>query len=98
MALDIRMTPEEIRKAATDLNGKKDEILAAVGCVETIINTTVEGWSGASQSAFVEGFESMKPVLKEDFPSAIEGLASQLTAAADTMEAADTELANALKG
>lgn len=98
MALDIRMTPEEIRKAASDLDAKREEILEAVEAVETIINTTVEGWSGAAQSAFVEGFESMKPVLKDNFPATIEGLSAQLNAAADTMETADAELASALKG
>ena len=98
MALDIRMTPEELRSAAKDLDARKEEILNAVSSIESTINTTVESWAGASQSAFVEGFESMKSVLKEDFPDVIAGLSAQLSAAADTMETADTELANALKG
>lgn len=97
MALDIRMTPEELRAAAGGLDQERETILDSVRNVEKIIEETTANWSGNAQSAFVEGFDSMRSVLKEEFPRVLEGLAQQLKGAADTLERADEELANALK-
>ena len=47
----------------------------------------------------MDNYESeMKPLLEKDFPEIMEGLATQLKAAADAIEAADEEVANAFRG
>jgi WXG100 family type VII secretion target len=94
----IRMTPEELRDAASTLLSKREEILSAVGVIETTINNTTSNWEGAAQSSFVQSFEEMLPTLKETFPEIIEGIESQLKGAADALEQADQEIANAFKG
>lgn len=40
----------------------------------------------------------MMPLLKNDFPSILEGIAAQLRGAADAIETADEEVANAFRG
>lgn len=94
----IKITPEELRNAATFLTGKKDEIVTAVGEIQTQVNNTTSEWEGSSQSAFVESFEEMLPMLQETFPEVIEGIASMLTGAADALEQVDEEVANAFRG
>lgn len=98
MALDIRMTPEELRAAATTLEEKRDEIVEAVELIRSKVEDTTSEWSGEAQRAFVDNFEEMLPVLREQFPEVITGLASQLNGAADALEQADSEIASALRG
>jgi len=94
----IKMTPEELRNAAAFLNGKRSEIVSAVASIKSKINETTAGWAGASQSSFIASFEEMLPMLQDTFPQVIEGISAQLNGAADAIETADTEVANAFKG
>ena len=94
----IKMTPQELRDAATFLEGKRDEIVSAVSDLKRKVDATTAEWSGAAQSSFVESFNEMLPMLTESFPQVITGIASQLTGAADAIETADEEVAKAFKG
>lgn len=94
----IKMTPQELRDAATFLEGKRDEIVSAVSDLKGKVDATTAEWSGAAQSSFVESFNEMLPMLTESFPEVITGIASQLTGAADAIETADEEVAKAFKG
>ncbi len=98
MAGQIRMTPEELRGAASTLKDKRELILEAVGVIESTVNSTTANWEGAAQSQFVQNFEEMLPMLKESFPQIIEGIESMMTGAADTIERADEEIAKAFAG
>ena len=94
----IRITPEELRTTASDLETKREEILSAVGVIESRVNSTTAEWEGAAQSSFVASFEELLPTLKETFPEVISGIAAQLKGAADALEAADEEVPKAFKG
>lgn len=94
----IRMTPSELRAAASTLDSKRSEILDAVQVIEGKVNETTGNWEGSAQSAFVTQFMDMLPMLKDQFPSTIEGISSMLKGAADALEQADTEIANAFGG
>lgn len=98
MALDIKMTPDELRTAATNLESKRDEIIDAVEAIKGMVDETTGSWSGEAQKAFVDNFDTMLPVLQKDFPEVITGIAAQLDGAADALEQADSEIASALKG
>lgn len=93
----IRITPEEIREAAEYLRQKRDEILKDVQDISRKIEDAASEWEGAAQSAFVESYDEMRPILEEQFPEVIEGIASQLVAVADTMEETDEQIAQSLK-
>lgn len=94
----IKMTPDELRDAASFLGNKREEIVSAVGNIKSKVDTTAAGWEGAAQSSFVEQFNEMLPMLTESFPQVIEGIESMLTGAADALEQADSEVAKAFKG
>ena len=94
----IKMTPQELREAATFLESKRDDIVSAVGDLKSKVDATTAEWSGASQSSFLESFQEMLPMLTEQFPEVITGIASQLTGAADAIETADEEVAKAFRG
>lgn len=93
----IKITPSELRDTATFLGQRRDEIVSAVEAIKSKIDETTAEWEGAAQSAFIESFEEMLPLLKEQFPEVITGVATQLTGAADAIEKADDEVANAFK-
>lgn len=93
----IKMSPEELRNAATFLTGKRDEIVSAVTSIKSKVDTTAAGWTGASQSSFVASFEEMLPMLQDTFPQVIEGISAQLNGAADAIESADAEVAKAFQ-
>lgn len=97
--LTIRITPEEMRSAAEYLTSTKEEIIEKVNSISAKIQELEQSWEGAAQSTFMDNYESeMKPLLEKDFPEIMEGLATQLKAAADAIEAADEEVANAFRG
>lgn len=99
MAGQIRITPEELRDAATFLDNSRAEIGEKVKGVDGKIDQIAEGWEGAAKSTFIDGFKNdMLPMLTNDFPSILEGVSQQLRGAADAIEQADQEVANAFKG
>lgn len=98
MAGQIRVTPEELRSAASFLDGKREEINGAVNALNSKINEMASNWEGASQSSFIAQFnEKVLPVLQKDFPEIMTGISSQINSAANTLEQADLDIAKAFK-
>ncbi|HQA57495.1 MAG TPA: WXG100 family type VII secretion target [Acetivibrio sp.] len=94
----IKITPEELRDAAQLINGKADEIDQNINAVNEKVQYVVENWEGAAKDSFFEAFESLKNELLTQLDEILKGIASQLQAAADTMEQADQDVANAFRG
>ncbi|NLM59627.1 MAG: WXG100 family type VII secretion target [Clostridium sp.] len=94
----IKITPEELRDAAQLINGKADEIEQNINAVNEKVQYVVENWEGAAKDSFFEAFESLKNELLTQLDEILKGIASQLQAAADTMEQADQDVANAFRG
>lgn len=95
MASQIRITPQELRDAAATLKDKRTLILETVDMIKATVERTTANWEGAAQSQFVLNFDEMLPMLRDDFPSVIEGLESMMIGAADALEGTDDELAKA---
>ena len=94
----IKITPEELRDAAQLINGKADEIEQNINAVNEKVQYVVENWEGAAKDSCFEAFESLKNELLTQLDEILKGIASQLQAAADTMEQADQDVANVFKG
>ncbi len=95
----IRITPEELRDAADFLDSSREEISEKINSVDQKVTEVANNWEGAAQSSFIDGFTNdMLPLLKNDFPSILEGIAAQLRGAADAIETADSEVASAFRG
>lgn len=94
----IRITPEELRSAAEFLGQKLEAINSEVTQLKTKIDDVTAEWEGAAQSSFVDTFiNQMYPIMSETLPEVIQGIESQLTTAANTIEEADVQISEAFK-
>ncbi|NLP13963.1 MAG: WXG100 family type VII secretion target [Clostridium sp.] len=93
----IKITPEELRDAAASIKTKAGEIEQNINEVNEKVQFVVDNWEGAARDSFFEAFESLKGDLLTQLDEILEGIASQLEAAANTIEQADQEVANAFK-
>lgn len=98
MAERILLTPQELRDAAEFLENASQEVEEKINAVSSKIEEVTENWEGAAQSTFVDNYGEIKPVLSEQFPDVITGLATQLRSVADNLEATDEQLASSMKG
>ena len=95
----IRITPEELREGASFIQQKEEAINQEVAALKAKIDEIAGNWEGAAQSSFIETFEGdMYPIMKDTLPEVLEGIASQMNGAADALEQADEEIANAFRG
>ena len=88
----IRITPEELREGSSFLLQKMEAVVGEVNESKSKVDAVAAEWEGAAQNSFVAAFESMLPTLQKDFPEIIEGISTQLTVAADTLEEADNQI------
>ncbi len=95
--MNIKVTPEELRSTANYLASTREEILTLVNNMDSEINKVAAEWSGMSSSRYMDDYNALLPKLKDDFPQVIEALYSRLNYAADTIEQADVDTANAIK-
>lgn len=95
----IRMTPEELRNAANFIREKEQAITTEVNSLKSKIDEVTSNWEGAAQSSFIETFEgNLYPVLRDTVPEVMQGLNAQLNGAADALEQADEQVAQAFRG
>lgn len=99
MSERIMMTPQELNDGAAFLRQKLDAINQEVAALKNRIDDVVSRWEGAAQQSFINQFESdMYPILRDTLPQVIEGVSSELDAAANAIRETDASLASAFKG
>ena len=95
----IRITPEQLREASQFLSARLESINSEVQQLKSKIDEVTAEWEGAAQSAFVTSFEEqMYPILRDTLPEVVEGICAQMDGAADTIEEADAQIAQAFSG
>jgi WXG100 family type VII secretion target len=93
------MTPQELNDGASFLRQRLDTINQEVLSLNSKIEDVISRWEGASQQSFVAQFESqMYPILRDTLPQVIEGVASELDAAANAIRDTDETIAGAFRG
>ena len=99
MADRIMMTPEELNDGAEFLRQALDNIKGEVEAIKTRIDDVCSRWEGAAQQSFINQFESeMYPMLRDTMPEVIDGIATELDAAANATRETDEILASAFSG
>lgn len=99
MADRIMMTPQELNDGATFLRQRLEAINQEVSQVKGRIDDVCSRWDGAAKLAFINQFETeMYPILRETLPDVIEGVSSEMDAAANTIREADASLSSAFTG
>jgi WXG100 family type VII secretion target len=89
----IKVTPEELREAATYIQNKGSEIETDFNEIGSKINEVTASWEGLAQISFVEDFENLKNELFSKLPEIIEGIYKKLQTNADVIEDTDQQLA-----
>ena len=99
MADRIMMTPEELNDGAEFLRQALDNIKGQVEAIKTRIDDVCSRREGAAQQSFINQFESeMYPMLRDTMPEVIDGIATELDAAANAIRETDESLASAFSG
>ncbi|MCI8800119.1 MAG: WXG100 family type VII secretion target [Lachnospiraceae bacterium] len=99
MAERIMMTPQELNDGAVFLRQRMEAMNEEVASLRNKIEDVASRWEGAAQESFIEQFMGdMYPILSETLPQIIEGLASELDAAANAIRETDESLASAFRG
>lgn len=99
MAERIVITPQELNDGATFLRERLDAINQEVASLKSKIDDISSRWEGAAQQSFINQFENdMYPILRDTLPQVIEGVSSELDAAANALRETDESLASAFKG
>lgn len=99
MAERITMTPQELNDGAAFLRQRLDAINQEVAALKNKIDDVASRWEGAAQQSFVSQFENdMYPILRDTLPQVIEGVSSELDAAANALRDTDESIASAFRG
>lgn len=91
----IRITPEELYQGANAVNGLAQAILDNLTQLKSTVDGVANNWEGAARSSYVESFNQLHAEFVKTFPPAVEGMASQMNSAAQTIEQTDAELSKA---
>ena len=98
MADRIMMTPQELNDGASFLRQRLDAINQEVASLKSKVDDINSRWEGAAQQSFIAQFENdLYPILRDTLPQVIEGVSSQLDAAANAIRETDEGLANAFR-
>ena len=89
----IQITPELLRNEAKNVRRTKSDHDTQMTNLFRIVRSLESNWKGKSQDAYVQNFESMKPVF-DKFTKMLEEYAALMEVSAADMEAKDTELAS----
>ena len=93
----IALTPEELRGVATNFATKAGELREIFNYMRQQVSSLDSTFEGQTKTAFFASYEEIAKSM-DQIPDVVDGLGTQLTAVADTLENADNELANRLRG
>lgn len=94
----IRITPQELRDGSDAIIRLATDISDNLTTLKSIVDGVANNWEGAAQSGYVANFEELHAQFVQSFPPAVNGLAEQMKAVADTIEQTDSEIAQAFSG
>ncbi|GAB7053054.1 WXG100 family type VII secretion target [Catenuloplanes indicus] len=95
---NVNVTYQEMRDAANRLTRGKEEIYSKLTELQNMVNNLVNGGyvTDASSKQFDESYREFNDGAQK-MAEGLEGMGKYLTAAADTFQQADDELAKALR-
>lgn len=88
---NIKLTPAELSGHGDTLVSKAGELNSMIEEVKTTVNTLLDGWEGAGQSAYFEQFESIRKTLESASPI-VEGMGKNAKTAAAAYEETDENI------
>jgi len=96
MAGQIRMTPEDMRARAGEVDGQHSAFGEVVNGMCRILTQLQAEWDGAASEKFREQFEELRRTSFQNMTQLLEDLSKQLRQTADAVENLDNEIASKL--
>ena len=96
MAGQIRMTPEDMRARAGEVDGQHRAFTDVIGRMDGILNQLEAEWDGAASQKFRQQFDDLRRTSFENMKQLLEDLGTQLRQTAQAVEDLDNEIASRL--
>jgi len=96
MAGQIRMTPEDMRLRASNVDGQRNAFGEVIHKLENIFNQLETEWDGESSRKFRAQFEDLKRTAIKNMTQLLEDLGTQLRQTAKSVEDLDKDIASKL--
>ncbi|KMM37261.1 WXG100 family type VII secretion target [Guptibacillus hwajinpoensis] len=97
MAGQIRVTPEELVAMSNRYSTESGRVGEQIGNLDGMINELRDMWEGQSSVAFSEQYEALKPSFQQ-MQHLLEEISTQLRSTANSLEDADAQIANQIRG
>jgi len=94
MAGQIRMTPEDMRSRAGDVDGQRNAFGDVISRMDSILNQLEAEWDGAASRKFRQQFEDLRRTSFQNMTQLLEDLGLQLRQTAQSIEELDNEIAS----
>lgn len=91
MAQQIKVTPEELRSAAKDLDAQRDQYEQILAKVQQTVHNVTANWQGDTQAKFLSELEQSKEALKV-FSLKMQDFSAYLVNTAVQIERVDAEI------
>jgi len=96
MSGQIRMTPDQMRQRAAEVNTQGETFQDVINRMQNIINELQTEWEGQASRAFYDQFERLRPAFN-DMRQLIYDIGTQLDGTANAVEQLDREIAGRFK-
>ncbi|MGA9289756.1 MAG: WXG100 family type VII secretion target [Anaerobacillus sp.] len=97
MAGQIRVTPEELMTMAQRYQTEESKVEEQIGNLDNMIGELESMWEGASSQAFSDQYQSLRPSFV-DMQRLLADISTQLQSTAKSLEDADAQIANQIRG
>ncbi|MBN8209406.1 WXG100 family type VII secretion target [Bacillus sp. NTK071] len=97
MAGQIRVTPEELESMSYRYSSEADKVGEQVNSLNEVMSQLKSMWEGESSRAFEEQYETLKPSFYQ-MQQLLEDVSTQLKSTARSLDEADNQIANQIRG
>jgi len=94
MAGQIRMTPEDMRARAGDVDGQRNAFNDLLNRMNGILNQLESEWDGAASRSFRDQFEELRQTAFKNMENLLQDLGTQLRQTAAAVEELDNKIAS----
>jgi WXG100 family type VII secretion target len=89
---EIRISPEQLRGVATQLDSHRQEADGLLASATTIVHNLQGEWRGMAQIDYTQIFDDEVPVMRARVAEILNGLANELRRIAQTFEEVDQQV------
>lgn len=81
-----------------DMKSGLEQFVEAVNKINEAVDDSPNNWEGATQTAYMEQYNELKPKLTKDVPDAVNGMITFLENFMKNMKSCDEDAAHSIRG